>query len=99
VSELQRQLDQAIQLTREAMLPNFEQPLDMFETRIENFCKRANPDQLLLLINRASVYVEKAAEKAADGPGAEHLRYDGWTYFNNATSAINTAARELRKRI
>jgi hypothetical protein len=77
----------------------FEQDLDRFEDRLETFCKSATPLQLVQLVNRATQYLETAAEKASNGPGSESLRYEGWTYFNNATSAINHAAIELSKRI
>lgn len=77
----------------------FDQDLDQFEERLENFCKEASPLQLIQLVNRATQWVERAAEKASEGPGREHLRYEGWTHFNNATSAINHAAIELSKRI
>lgn len=77
----------------------FDQELDTFEERLEAYVKQASPTGLVSLINRATQWVERAAERAADGPGADSLRYEGWTHFNNATSAINTAARELRSRI
>jgi len=77
----------------------FEQDLDRFEERLENFIQSANPDQLVQLVARATVYLENAAEQASSGPSAQNLRYEGWTYFNNATSAINHAARALRQRI
>lgn len=77
----------------------FDQELDTFEERLEEYVKDASPENLVRLINRATQWVERAAEQSASGPGNEHLRFEGWTYFNNATSAINTAARELRRRI
>lgn len=77
----------------------FEQDLDPFEERLTAFVKTASPQQLIVLVNRATVYLERVAEKAANGPGSESLRYEGWTYFNNATSAINHAVIELAHRI
>lgn len=69
--------------------------LDRFEARLEAFCAVANPDQLVSLINKATQFMEKMAE----GATSETFRFEGWTHFNNASSAVNTAARALRNRV
>ena len=69
--------------------------LDHFEARVEAFCAVANPDQLVSLINKATAFMEKMAENS----GPNTFRFEGWTHFNNASSAINTAARALKDKI
>lgn len=73
----------------------FTSELDAFETRVENFCRKATPELLVRLINEATAFIEKQAEDS----NPETFRHDGWTHLNNATSAINHAARALKNRI
>lgn len=77
-------------------IPNFRQDdLDRFEDTLTEFVRDALPGDLVELANSATQFIEKLAENA----NSETFRFEGWTYLNNATSAINTAAQALKNRI
>lgn len=77
-------------------IPEFEtDDLDRFESRLERYLEGATPRDLSLLVVAALQYIEKRAENA----GPEAFRYEGWTYLNNATSAIAHATNIFTARL
>lgn len=77
-------------------IPQFEtDDLDRFESRLERYLEGATARDLSLLVVAALQYIEKRAENA----GPETFRYEGWTYLNNATSAIAHVTNIFKARL